>query len=218
MESLQDGSFGTLALVLMAGMLPLAAVTVTAFAKIAVVIFIVRNAIGIQQLPPNAILYGLSIILSAYIAMPVMNESYNAVRDSGLAMNEFEHWLAAGETASGPLREFLLKYTDQKQLAFFENSLAGIWGEGKTVEIDRNNLSVLVPAFMMSELTRAFEIGFMLYLPFMAIDIIVTTILIALGMMMVPPTTVSIPFKLMLLIALDGWTKIVHGLVLSYSA
>ncbi len=213
----EENSFGFIVLLLGTAFLPLVAVTVTAFAKIAVVIFIVRNALGIQQLPPNIILYGLSLILSFYVAMPVLNDAYSQLEPSGFAFETFDEWKIAGETALGPLKEFLLRHTDPKQLAFFSNSTTTIWGEQLAASTDKESMAVLVPSFLLSELTRAFEIGFLLYLPFMAIDIIVTTILVALGMMMVPPTTISIPFKLMMFVFLDGWTKLVHGLILTYA-
>ncbi|MEM6667368.1 MAG: type III secretion system export apparatus subunit SctR [Pseudomonadota bacterium] len=216
MTPVADNSFGIILLLGAMAFLPIVAVTVTAFAKIAVVIFIVRNALGVQQLPPNIVLYGLSIILAFYVAVPVLNEAYANVRDAQFQFQTFEEWEEAGELASSPLKEFLATHTDEEQLAFFLNSTTKIWGE-TTATPQADDLSVLVPAFLLSELTRAFEIGFLLYLPFMAIDIIVTTILIALGMMMVPPATIAIPFKLMLFVFVDGWTKIVQGLVLSYA-
>lgn len=212
----EENSFGIVILLLGTAFLPMVAVTVTAFAKIAVVIFIVRNALGIQQLPPNIILYGLALILSAYVAMPVMNEAFVRLEETGFQFDTLEEWQNAGKLAIEPLKDFLIKHTDPKQLEFFSNSTVSIWGEQLAAKTDDQSLAVLVPSFLLSELTRAFEIGFLLYLPFMAIDIIITTILVALGMMMVPPTTISIPFKLMLFVFLDGWTKLVHGLILTY--
>ena len=212
-----ENSFGIIILLLGTAFLPLVAVTVTAFAKIAVVIFIVRQALGIQQLPPNIILYGLALILSIYVSMPVLNEAFTRLEPLGFEFQTLEEWQNAGQVAIEPLKDFLLKHTDPKQLAFFQNSTTSIWGEGLASKVTEESMAVLVPSFLLSELTRAFEIVFLLYLPFMAIDIIVTTLLVALGMMMVPPTTISIPFKLMLFVFLDGWTKLVHGLILTYA-
>ena len=211
-----DNSFGIIILLLGTAFLPMLAVTVTAFAKISVVIFIVRQALGIQQLPPNIILYGLSLILSVYVAMPILNEIYTVLEADGFNYQTLDDWMAAGEKSMVPLKEFLLKHTDPKQLEFFNASTTQIWGEGLASTTSKDSMTVLVPSFLLSELTKAFEIGFLLYLPFMAIDIIITTLLVALGMMMVPPTTISIPFKLMLFVFLDGWTKLVHGLILTY--
>lgn len=211
-----DNTFGMLLLVALMAFLPIVAVTVTAFAKIAIVIFIVRNALGIQQLPPNIIVYGLALILSTYVAMPVLEDAYSGVRDLNLTFKTFADWEEAGRRAIAPVVVFLRKFTDEKQLAFFMSSTAKIWGADRAVDITDQSLSVLVPSFLLSELTRAFEIGFLLYLPFMAIDVIVTTILVALGMSQMQPTTIAIPFKLMLFVFVDGWTKIVQGLVLTY--
>ena len=212
-----ENSFGIVLILLATAFLPLLAVTVTAFAKIAVVIFIVRNAIGVQQLPPNIILYSLSLILAAFIAAPVVGDAFAAVQAQQFAFEEFGDYQEAAQIASAPLREFLSRHADEAQLGFFVESTRSIWGERYAEGVDAESIFVLVPSFLLSELTAAFEIGFLLYLPFMAVDIIVTTILVALGMMMVPPTTIAIPFKLMLFVFLDGWTRIVQGLILSYA-
>lgn len=212
-----DGSFGIILVLLATAFLPILAVTVTAFAKIAVVIFIVRNAVGVQQLPPNIILYSLALILAAFVAAPVISDSFAAVQGADFQFEEFTDYLEAAELAADPLREFLIRHADAEQRGFFLESTRSIWGEELASDVDAESMFVLVPSFLLSELTAAFEIGFLLYLPFMAVDIIVTTILVALGMMMVPPTTIAIPFKLMLFVLLDGWTRIVQGLILSYS-
>lgn len=212
-----ENTFGIVALLIGTALLPILAVTVTAFAKIAVVIFILRSALGIQQLPPNIILYSLSLILSIYVAMPVLNDAYATLEARNFQMETLEEWREAGTAAAEPLKAFLLKHTDPEQLAFFQSSTTAIWGEAHALKADQNSMTMLVPAFLLTELTKAFQIGFLLYLPFVAIDLIVTTILVALGMMMVPPTTVSIPFKLMLFVFLDGWSKIVQGLILTYA-
>ncbi|GGH32048.1 putative translocation protein y4yL [Alsobacter metallidurans] len=211
-----DNLFAILLFVAGMSFLPLIAVTVTGFAKISIVIFIVRNALGIQQLPPNIIVYGLSLILSVYIAMPVMNTAYTAVRDARLTYKTFSDYEEAGSRASKPLETFLRKHTDPAKLTFFVQSTGKIWAGDRAPPLAENSLAVLVPAFLLTELTKAFEIGFLLYLPFMAIDIIVTTVLVALGLMMIPPNTIATPFKLLLFTFVDGWTKIVQGLVLSY--
>ena len=214
---ISGNSFGIVLLLLGTAFLPIVAVTMTSFAKIAIVIFIVRNALGIQQLPPNIILYGLAVILSVYIATPVLTEAYNAIQDQGYDLQGFEDYQRLGTAIAEPLRAFLIKHTNPEQLKFFLNTTTNIWGERYATAASPDAFTILVPSFLISELTKAFQIGFMLYLPFIAIDIIVTTILVALGMMMVPPTTISIPFKLMLFVFLDGWTKLVQGLVLSYT-
>ena len=213
-----DSTFGAIVLLLAVGLMPLAAVTVTAFAKIAIVLGLVRNALGIQQLPPNIVIYTLAMILAGFISLPILTESYNAILNGGFTFDSVEDWQLAGVLVLEPLTAFLIKHTDPEQLAFFTASAEKIWvGIDDNYLADQNSIAILAPAFLLTELTEAFEIGFLLYLPFLAVDIVVTTILVALGMMMVPPTTISIPFKLLLFIFLDGWSKLVHGLILSYS-
>lgn len=215
--TLGDNTFALLVLVAGLSLLPLVAVTVTAFAKVAIVLFIVRNAVGIQQLPPNIIVYGLALILSVYIAMPVLEEAWRNVGATGAKFTTFSDWELAAQRAAAPLQAFLRRFTDDKQLAFFMQSTTKLWGGDRLQPVSDTSMPVLVPAFLLSELTRAFELGFLLYLPFMAIDIIVTAILVALGMMQIQPTTIAVPFKLLLFVSLDGWTKIVQGLILSYA-
>ena len=214
---ISDNTFGIVLLLLGTAFLPIVAVTMTSFAKIAIVIFIVRNALGIQQLPPNIILYGLSLILSVYIAAPILQDAYQAAESAGFEFASFEDYQALGTAIADPIRQFLIKHTDPEQLKFFLDTTTNIWGEKYAGIADGDSFTILAPSFLISEMTKAFKIGFLLYLPFVAIDIIVTTILVALGMMMVPPTTIAIPFKLMLFVFLDGWTKLVQGLVLSYA-
>lgn len=211
-----DQTFGALILLLIVGFLPLAAVTVTAFAKIAVVLSLVRNALGVQQLPPNIVIYTLSIILAAFIAMPMMTEAYNSIVAADITFSGIDEWFTAGKLALKPLTAFLSEHTDPKQLAFFKASAEKIWEHKGGFTGTEDSITILAPAFLLTELTRAFEIGFLLYLPFVAIDIIVTVVLMALGMMMVSPTILSVPFKLMLFIFVDGWSKLIHGLILTY--
>jgi type III secretion protein R len=212
-----ENSFGIVVLLLATAFLPILAVTVTAFAKIAVVIFIVRNALGIQQLPPNIILYALSLILAVYVAMPVLQQGYDVLEARNFQFNSLAEWQDAAAGVGAPLKEFLSRHTDPQQLAFFKNSTTTIWGDKMAGQVTDTNFTILIPSFLLTELTRAFEIGFLLYLPFVAVDLIVTTVLVALGMMQVPPTTIAVPFKLMLFVFLDGWTKLIHGLILSYA-
>lgn len=212
-----DNTFGLLLVVLALAILPLAAVTVTAFAKISVVLLIVRNALGIQQLPPNIVVYSLSVILSAYIAMPVMSQAYNEVRAQNFAYKSLDDWEKASNIARAPLVRFLNKNTDATQTRFFVGAAQRVWTQESGLTARPDDIVILAPSFLLTQLTRGFEMGFMLFLPFMAIDIIVTTILLALGMSMVSPTSITIPFKLLLFVMLDGWTMIVHGLILSYA-
>jgi type III secretion protein R len=216
MFSGSDNSYGVLVLLAAVGFLPLIAVTVTAFAKVSIVLMLVRNALGLQQVPPNIVVYSLAVIISAFVALPVGNEALLAIKGLGLEYKTLDDWMAAAEVGSAPLKQFLQRYTDPTQIDFFEAAANRIWSG--TVTASRTDFAILAPSFLLSEMTSAFVMGFKLFLPFMAIDIIVTTILVALGLNMVQPTTIALPFKLMLFVFLDGWSKIVQGLVMSYSA
>lgn len=197
-------------------LVPFLVVMVTAFAKIVIVLFLVRNALGVQQAPPNMVLYGLTIILTVYITMPLLREMWRAVDDPSLDFSQTQGWTTAAQRAREPFRQYLLKYSDHTERAFFLDATRRLWPPDAREGVTSEDLIILIPAFTVSELTKAFEIGFLLYLPFIAIDLIVSNILLAMGMMMVSPLTISLPFKLFLFVVVDGWTRLIHGLVLSY--
>ncbi|MCL4156980.1 UNVERIFIED_CONTAM: hypothetical protein GTU68_036894 [Idotea baltica] len=137
--------------------------------------------------------------------------------DPALKFETADDWLGVFERAAEPVREFLVRHAREDDRAFFLNATEKLWGDEAAANVTPDSLSVLVPAFLVSELTRAFEIGFLLYLPFLAIDLIVSAVLMSLGMMMVSPMMIAIPFKLFLFVAIDGWSRLVQGLVLSYA-
>lgn len=202
--------FGGLALV------PFLVVMVTAFAKIIIVFMLLRNALGIQQIPPNLVLYGVTIILTLYISMPVISEIWAALDDPALTFDSPQQWVEAVERGKEPFRQYLLRYTNETDRIFFLNATERLWTEEARANVTSEDLMILIPSFTVSQLTQAFEIGFLLYLPFIAIDLIVSNILLAMGMMMVSPLTISLPFKLFLFVVIDGWTRLIHGLILSY--
>ncbi len=214
---MNGSSFNLMLLVAGMAFLPMLAVSVTAFTKFSVVVMILRNALGIQQLPPNIVVYSISVLLSAYIALPMLSDIYHKVDTANLSYKTMSDYTEAADIASAPLKGFLSKHADAKQVAFFLQSTRKIWPEETGLKATEKDLTILIPAFLLTQLTQAFEIGFLLYLPFLAIDIVVTAILVALGMMMVPPSSISIPFKLMLFVFVDGWSKLVQGLILTYT-
>lgn len=197
-------------------MVPFMVVMVTSFAKIVIVLFLIRNALGIQQIPPNIVLHGIAIILTLYIMTPVTSQIYNALNDPGLDFEDTGQWATIAERGREPLRDFLIKFTNETERTFFLRATERIWPPEAREGVSGRDLVILIPAFTVSELTKAFEIGFLLYLPFIAIDLIVSNILLAMGMMMVSPLTISLPFKLFLFVVVDGWTRLIHGLVLTY--
>jgi len=197
---------------------PFVAVMVTSYLKMVVVLSLVRNALGIQQIPPNMVINGLALILSFYVMAPVVSTSYQIIKDQPVAEEQsISALLESFGKAKEPFREFLITHSNPNERAFFLRSARELWPEEDAAAVDENNLLILIPAFTVSELTSAFQIGFLIYLPFVAIDLIVSNILLAMGMMMVSPMTISLPFKLLLFVLVDGWTRLIHGLVLTYA-
>ncbi|OHV14690.1 EscR/YscR/HrcR family type III secretion system export apparatus protein [Methylorubrum extorquens] len=217
MAEVQPGILALVAVTLGLGLMAFVVVTTTAFMKISIVLFLVRNALGAQQVPPNIVLYGAALILTVYISSPVAEQVFQRATDPQLTYQTVDDWMTAGKRAQEPVRDYLQRFTSPDQRQFFLDATQRVWPEGARGSAGPNDLQILVPSFLISELKRAFEIGFLLYLPFIVIDLVVTTILMAMGMSMVSPTVISIPFKLFLFIAIDGWSRLMHGLVLSYA-
>nr|WP_027079544.1 EscR/YscR/HrcR family type III secretion system export apparatus protein [Luteimonas mephitis] len=282
---------------------PFVAVMVTSFTKIVVVLSLLRNALGLQQVPPNVVINGLAIVLSIYVMYPVILDTQAAIearkngqpppvpsllakpaprastpaattpppatspaaadgeaaalaaaaragergpsfanvrdgRDEAPPTPTAAENAAAGEAAAleplpekgvarmlglanagkEPLRAFLLQHSNNAERAFFLRSAQRLLPPAQRDQITADHFLVVVPAFTVSELTAAFQIGFLIFLPFLVIDMVVANILLALGMMMLSPTTISLPFKLLLFVLIDGWAKLVHGLVLTYGS
>jgi len=198
-------------------LLPFFMVVTTAFLKIAMVLMIVRNAIGVQSVPPNIAVYGLALILAMYIMMPVVNKIGQEIEQNGNTLSSVEGLIKTVRQSSGPMRLFLYKHSKPAQREFFVFSTKKLWPEEMANTVTERDFLVLMPAFIVSEMTAAFQIGFLLYMPFIVIDLVVSNILLAMGMMMVSPTTISLPFKLLLFVTVDGWTRLIYGLVLSYA-
>jgi type III secretion protein R len=213
-------NFDPIALALMlAGLalVPFIAIVTTAFLKIAMVLMIVRNALGVQSVPPNIAVYGLALILAMYIMSPVLQQAGRTMEANSNAFSSVDGIVTTVKQGSDPFRDFLYKHTNPDQREFFVFSARKLWPPAMAEAVSERDLLVLMPAFVVSELTAAFQIGFLLYLPFIVIDLIVSNILLAMGMMMVSPVTISLPFKLLLFVMIDGWTRLIHGLVLSYA-
>lgn len=212
----QTPDFASLILAIFAlALLPFAAMVVTSYTKIVVVLGLLRNAIGVQQVPPNTVLNGIAIIVSCYVMAPVGMEAMKQAQTHGSAEggNAVVQLL---DSARDPFRQFLLKHTNEREKAFFLRSAAQVWPAEKAAQLKPNDLVVLAPAFALTELTAAFKIGFLLYLVFVVIDLVVANILMALGLSQVTPSNVAIPFKLLLFVVMDGWSTLIHGLVLTY--
>jgi type III secretion protein R len=197
-------------------LLPFVAIMVTSFIKISIVLSLVRNALGIQQIPPNMVINGLSVILSIYVMAPVGQEMYDILAKAVEKKGNTVQLLKSAVEAKEPLRKFLLKHSKRKERLFFVHSAKDLWQNDTAKKLRQDDLVVLIPAFTVNELTSAFKIGFLIYLPFVVIDLIISNILLAMGMIMLSPMMISLPFKLLLFVLTDGWTKLIHGLVLSF--
>ena len=201
--------------VIVIALAPFVAVMVTSFTKLVVVLSLLRNALGLQQVPPNVVLNGLALVLSIYVMYPVGTEMAHRVEGTPIG-NSTQSLLQAADTAKEPLREFLVKHSRPLERAFFLKTAQKALQPAQAAGLTDRDFLVVVPAFTVSELSVAFEIGFLIFLPFIVIDFVISNILMAMGMMMLSPTTVSMPFKLLLFVLIDGWVKLTHGLILTY--
>ena len=182
----------------------------TSFTKIFVVLAMTRNALALPSIPPNQVLAGLALFLSLFIMSPVLTEIY----DTGVEpyLNGSIDFTRAVDLASGPLREFMLKFTREEDLALMTRAAA----EQNPASAAEVPMLTLIPAFMISELRAAFIIGFVIFVPFLVIDLVVSAALMSMGMMMLPPVMISLPFKILLFILVDGWGLVITSLVNSY--
>ncbi|MCR5084788.1 MAG: type III secretion system export apparatus subunit SctR [Succinivibrionaceae bacterium] len=217
-ETLNPGNL----LLLMAamGLLPFALTMLTSYCKLIVVISLMKNALGVQQAPPTMVMAGLAMILSIFIMAPVGSEMLRLGSQVQLpATSDFEPaaLVRVVDELSPPLKGFLKANSDERITAGFVSAAQRIWPADLHGIIDPDSMLFIIPSFVITELTKAFQIGFLLYLPFIAIDLIVSNILLAMGMMMVSPMAISLPFKLMLFVSLDGWFKLSQGLLYSYA-
>ena len=184
----------------------------TSFTRIVIVLHFTRAAIGTQTVPPNQVIIGLSLFLTFFVMSPTFTEIYNSALKP-LSNNEISVE-EAYETGVKPLKTFMLKQTSTKDLdTFFK--IAG-YEEGSVTSEDDISMTVLVPSFIISELRIAFIIGFLIYIPFIIIDMVVSSTLMSMGMMMLPPTTISAPFKILLFVMADGWNLIIGNLITTF--
>jgi len=201
-----------IALLTILSLAPSILVMVTSFTRIVVVLSLVRTALGTATAPPNAVLISLAMFLTAFVMWPTFTTAYDAgVRP--LLANEITPEQAF-QRASDPFRAFMQKNVRDKDLKLFQD----LSGQPVPEKPEDMSLRVLVPSFMISELKRAFEIGFLLFLPFLIIDLVVASVLMSMGMMMLPPVVVSLPFKLIFFVLVDGWHLVAGSLVQSYGS
>lgn len=201
------------------GLIPFVAMLITSYTKIVIVLGLLRQALGVQQVPPNMVINSLAIIMSAYIMAPIAMTTMDtlaATSNPGTEVSKLDQLGQVVSATRAPLVEFLEKHAHEREKAFFLKSASVLWPAERARQLQKTDLLVLAPAFTISELTEAFKIGFLLYLGFVVVDLIIANILLALGLSQVTPTMISIPFKLLLFVVLDGWSLLLHGLVMTY--
>lgn len=206
-------------------LLPFVIIMITSFVKISVVLSIVRSALGTQQMPPTPVITGLATILTVYIMAPVGIDIYRSAQtvidverpgSSLVSAETVDLIYAAGNQAQGPIRNFLIQHSHLKDRAMFYSLAKRLRRPEDRSSVGPEDFTVVVPSFVISELKEAFQIGFIIFMPFLVIDMVVANILMALGMQMLSPTTISLPFKLLLFVAIDGWYLITKGLIMGY--
>jgi flagellar biosynthetic protein FliP len=191
--------------------LPSLVLATTSFTRIIIVLAILRQALGMPQTPPNNVLVGLALFLSLFVMSPVLTEVYdNAIGPYAEGVMEIDE---AALAAQIPMREFMLGQTREPDIALF----AGLAGDEGYADVDDIPLTVLMPSFLTSELKTAFQIGFLTFIPFLIIDLVVSSVLMSMGMMMLSPMLISLPFKIMLFVLVDGWTLLMGTLASSFA-
>jgi len=198
------------ALLTVLSLAPAILVMVTSFTRIVVVLSLLRTAIGLQTAPPNAVVISLALFLTAFVMGPAFQTAYSQAVQPLLAGQIQPQ--EAFDRGSVPFRGFMLKNVREKDLALFMD----LAKEERPASADAVGLRILVPAFMISELRRAFEIGFLLFVPFLVIDLVIASVLMSMGMMMLPPAVISLPFKLIFFVLVDGWSLVAGSLVQSF--
>ncbi len=200
-----------LLLLTLISLLPSLVIMMTSFTRTVIMLSFLRNAIGIQQTPPNMVLIGIALFLTLFIMDPVIQDintnAYTPYKNQEITQEE------ALEIAQVPIKEFMLRNTEDSALTLFTD----IAGTEEVARVQDLPMTVVIPSFMTSELKRAFSAGFLLYLPFLLIDIVVASTLMSMGMMMLPPAMISLPFKLLLFVTVDGWELLFSSIVRSFN-
>ncbi|WP_413725730.1 EscR/YscR/HrcR family type III secretion system export apparatus protein [Sodalis sp. RH16] len=208
------GLIGTLSFL---SLLPFLIASGTCYIKFSIVFVMVRNALGLQQVPSNMTLNGVALLLALFVMAPVARDAYQSFHDQGVDMASSESVMNFMENGLDGYKTYLQKYTDPDLARFFEKAQSHKNGDTDIEdELSSPSMLALLPAYALSEIKNAFKIGFYLYLPFVVVDLLISSILLALGMMMMSPITISVPIKLILFVVLDGWTLLSKGLILQY--
>ncbi|HET9450833.1 MAG TPA: type III secretion system export apparatus subunit SctR [Aggregicoccus sp.] len=215
-QSFAASPLSMMALLALMSLLPFAVLMLTSFSKIAVVLSLARAAMGTQQAPPTLVLTGLAAVLTGHIMAPVMERMYAAGQAAYHEGASGAQLLAAATEVAEPLRGFLVKHGSAEERARFVELARELRPVEEAHSVTEESLSVVLPAFVITELKEAFQIGFLVFLPFLVLDMVIANVLLALGMQTLSPSQVSLPFKILLFVAVDGWALLARGLILGY--
>jgi type III secretion apparatus YscR/HrcR family protein len=221
-----------IALLAFSALLPFLIASGTCYVKFSIVFIMMRNAMGLQQVPSNMTLNGIALLLSLFVMAPVAQQAYRHFNEGGVRIDSVESLNRFADEGLDGYRHYLQKYSDPDLVAFFQRAQSarqhGQEDDGQDLAFNNNDVAdvadddarpsilALLPAYALSEIKSAFKIAFFLYVPFVVVDLLISSILLALGMMMMSPVTISVPVKLLLFVALDGWTLLSKGLVQQY--
>ncbi|MFC7518729.1 type III secretion system export apparatus subunit SctR [Herbaspirillum sp. GCM10030257] len=218
---MMSGQYDVVSFAILLGLLslvPLLIVTTTSFLKISLVLIVLRNAIGVQQVPPTLAIYGISLALSIFVMAPTVQEiGKHAMNIEVSGKSPTAPVIEQAQQAFEPLRKFMLKYSRPDQRELFLASAKKLWPKDAGDKATSSDALILIPAFVVSELQTGYEIGFLIYIPFVVIDLLISNLLMALGMQQMSPQTITIPLKLLLFTLVDGWGKLLNALAMSYA-
>lgn len=198
-------------------LLPIILITTTSFLKTTIVLLIVRNALGVQQVPPGIAMYSIALMMTAYVMAPTLQQMTDALPSEAMSSASARYpMMPTLQKGLEPLRAFMLKHTKAEQRELFLEKAKKLWPEKMARQATAQDFLIVVPAFMISEMQAGFEMGFLVYVPFLVIDVLVSNVLMALGMQQLSPNTVTVPLKLFLFVIVDGWGKLLHSILNTY--
>ncbi|PZL85108.1 EscR/YscR/HrcR family type III secretion system export apparatus protein [Pantoea sp. ARC270] len=197
-------------------LLPMMLIICTSFLKITMVLQLTRNAMGVQQVPPTMALNGIALAATLFIMAPVLSEMTDRLKAMPVDFSSMDRLDDTAANGIEPLKTFMRKNSDPDIVIHLQENAQRMWPEKMAKTVTPDNMLLIIPAFVLSELQNGFKIGFLIFIPFIVVDLIVSNILLALGMQMVSPMTVSLPLKILLFVLISGWTRLLDGLFYSY--
>ncbi|MCE8032146.1 type III secretion system export apparatus subunit SctR [Halomonas sp. MCCC 1A11057] len=197
-------------------LLPILLIVCSAFLKISMVLMITRNAMGVQQVPPNMAIYGIALAATLFVMAPVMQEIGQLVKETPPDFSSLDNMQTSVNHLVGPLQRFMAHNANPDVQTHLMGNTVQLWPREMSEQVDKDDLLIVIPAFMLSELQAGLQIGFLIYIPFIVIDLIVSNLLLALGMQMVSPMTISLPLKILLFVLVDGWSRLLDALFYTY--